>query len=48
VTPGPVRETETEPGQRYADDGGRGPLAEQVSTPNLAILVDDWEVFVVH
>jgi hypothetical protein len=48
VAAGPVRETETESGQRDADDGGRGPLAEHITAPHTVVLIDDWEVFVVH
>ena len=48
MTAGPVRKTETEPGQCHARNCGWKPLPEHVSAPDLAVLVHDWELFVVH
>jgi hypothetical protein len=48
VTAGPVRKTDAEPGQCQARDRWWNPLAEHLTAPHLAVLVHDWEFFVVH
>jgi len=48
MTAGPVRKTETEPGQCHARNCGWKPLPEHVSAPHGAVRIDDWELFVVH
>jgi hypothetical protein len=48
MTAGPVRKSEAEAGHCHARNRGWKPLPEQLAASDLAVLIHNWEVFVVH